>query len=102
MFNKRPICSPGVKRLYDEFDLKRSAIIYTEFNLEGHRQRMAEKHPGWTFKQLNNVLYWQGKARKNLRTFVNKVHNEYRNIHRITYCHAACDYNCPYGILKLW
>lgn len=86
MFGKRPICSPDVKRLDDEFNLKKSAILYTEFNLEGHHRRMAEKHPMWTFKQLNNVLYWQQKARRNLRIFVSKVHQEYRGIKRITYC----------------
>lgn len=42
-------------------------IVYVEFDLETHVEKMRIKHPKWTERQLRNVLYWQGAQRAKLR-----------------------------------
>jgi hypothetical protein len=41
-----------------------------------HIARMKEKHPHWTQRQCANCLYWQGRARKQLREKVKKFLKE--------------------------
>ncbi len=45
-------------------------LIYNEFNLELHAQKMKVNHPSWSGRQCRCVLYWQGTARKQLREYV--------------------------------
>lgn len=40
--------------------------VTEEFDLKGHAEMMAEKHPNWTDRQCRNLLYWQGGVRKRL------------------------------------
>lgn len=42
-------------------------IVYNEFNLEAHAQRMKSKHPHWSDRQCRCVLYWQSTSRKQLK-----------------------------------
>lgn len=44
--------------------------MWVNFDLGAHMRKMAERHPGWTDRQLRNVLYWQGTARAELRRSV--------------------------------
>lgn len=61
-------CPPISPYFTELFDLEKDIyFIFSEFDLEGHINSMKIKHPNWTDKQLRNVLYWQGKARKELR-----------------------------------
>lgn len=34
-------------------------IVYGEFNLQEHMEKMKKAHPKWTEIQLRNLLYWQ-------------------------------------------
>ena len=55
--------------MFDSFyDLsKRVVAIYNNFDFKGHVDRMREKHPDWSKRQLECCLYWQGTARKELK-----------------------------------
>ena len=61
-------CPSGVPMFDSFYDLsKRIYAIYNKFNFKGHVDRMKEKHPDWSKRQLECCLYWQGTARKNLK-----------------------------------
>jgi len=69
----RQKCPPQTKL----FDLKYAAsnggvwyVVWNVFDLAAHREHMRAKHPTWTERQLVNCLYWQGTARKQLRSVV--------------------------------
>lgn len=72
-FNKREGCPMGNRNINEILDLtKESFIVGVTFDLEGHRKKMKNKHPNWSYRQLNNVLYWQGSVVKELYRVVNK------------------------------
>jgi len=41
--------------------------VYNRFDLAHHVRRMRRRHPEWSERQLRCCLYWQSKARKQLR-----------------------------------
>ena len=47
-----------------------------EFDLEAHAKNMKAKHPDWSKRQCECVLYWQGHVRKILREKAEKVCSE--------------------------
>ena len=44
-----------------------SIVVWNVFAFGKHVERMRERHPSWTQRQLACCLYWQGTARKQLR-----------------------------------
>lgn len=61
-------CPPGVPMFDVFYDLSKSVYaIYNKFDFKGHVDRMRMKHPGWSRRQLECCLYWQGTARKKLK-----------------------------------
>ncbi len=61
-------CPPGVPMFDSFYDLSKSIYaIYNVFDFKGHVDRMREKHPDWSKRQLECCLYWQGSARKRLK-----------------------------------
>lgn len=42
-------------------------LVYSEFNLEAHAQRMKEEHSDWTERQCRNLLYWQPTSKRQMR-----------------------------------
>ena len=72
-FAKCSRCPPKVGLLTDVYDLSRGSwVIWTEFDLGAHVQKMREKHPNWSAAQLECCLYWQGIARKKLALEIGK------------------------------
>jgi hypothetical protein len=59
-------CATVARRL-DTFTRPHYTLIWTEFDLAAHVERMRAKHPRWSDRQCRCVLYWQGTARKALR-----------------------------------
>jgi len=51
--------------------------VVEEYDLEAHAARQAEKHQGWTYKQLRNPRHWQRGVMKRLRE------KAYRNSNRL-------------------
>ncbi len=50
--------------------------VLVEFDLQRHSLIMQTKHPDWTKRQCQNLLYWQGKVRSALRK---KAYDDYPN-----------------------
>lgn len=82
-YNKSDICPPHVKymdnltQIYNHF-----YIIYAIFNLERQRKRMLRKHPNWSIRQANCLLYWQGSVKKQLKKCILKIYerNKEKNL----------------------
>lgn len=67
-WNKKSGCPPQAKKIVDIIDLNNSVFaIWNRFNIGEHISNMQIKHPEWTEYQLRCCLYWQGRARKNLK-----------------------------------
>ncbi|KKM13330.1 hypothetical protein LCGC14_1717270 [marine sediment metagenome] len=92
-FNKRSDCPPKALLLHKILDLSKPIyVVYNIFNLYGHVKSMRNKYPNWSQRQLENCLYWQGKARKQLRIRVNNFLKNNENQH-VLYCPEACGVN---------
>ena len=67
-YGKKKGCPPGVP-MFDSFYVLSKPVyaIYNVFDFKGHVDRMREKHPSWSKRQLECCLYWQGSARKRLK-----------------------------------
>ena len=77
-FNKRQDCPPFAPLFDCYFDISKPVYaIYHAFDIKAHSDRMQQKHPDWTDKQINCVLYWQGSARKQLTSKINCFLMEY-------------------------
>jgi len=67
-FGKRASCPPQCKLLEDEFDLKQGFwVVWVNFDFETHRNKMLQKHPNWSQRQIDCCLYWQGKVKSQLK-----------------------------------
>lgn len=70
-YNKKKRCPPKARYFGDYFDLNKPFYaIINVFDLKSHAERMRQKHPNWSEKQLRNLLYWQPAARKELKKAV--------------------------------
>lgn len=56
---------PLIDKILD-FD-KEIFLIYVNYNVWEHAERMKEKHPNWTEGQLYNIRQWQGTPRSWLK-----------------------------------
>ena len=63
-------------------------VIFTQFDLAKHVERLQRKHPEWTERQLYCCLFWQGKARKNLKEEIDKFKRMFTK-HQV--------FVCPFG-----
>ncbi|MDD3102408.1 MAG: hypothetical protein PHE59_04670 [Patescibacteria group bacterium] len=63
-FGKKSDCPPNLPLITKVFDFgQKIYLIYTEFDLAAHAERMLKMHPDWSEHQIYCVLYWQSKAR---------------------------------------
>jgi predicted metal-binding protein len=71
---KRPSCPPRAPLLTETLRLDRPVwVVWNRFDLAAHVERLREKHPGWSWRQLSCCLYWQGGARKKLNAEIKKM-----------------------------
>jgi len=62
-------CPPAAPRIEDFMDLGQSVyLIWNRYPFGEHVRRMRVKHPEWSQRQLECCLYWQGTARKQLKS----------------------------------
>jgi len=74
---KKKDCPPFAPLVTDVLDFNKSIYaIYNIFNYKSHVEKMREKHPKWSDRQVKCVLYWQPKARKQLKEKI-KYFSEY-------------------------
>jgi predicted metal-binding protein len=72
-YNKRPTCPPQAALIENIIDLSRRVyVIWTVFDFGLHKQQMKYLHPDWSKRQCECCLYWQSKARKELRNEIEK------------------------------
>lgn len=101
-FKKRWSC-PGYAPFL--FDLLKPPfhVVWNRFHLGAHVERMREKHPNWSYRQLSCCLYWQNTARRQLRALVSVV--KYDSL--VLYVPEACGVNvtatmAPQGVELEW
>ncbi len=71
-YNRRDICPPRAPLLDKLIDMAKPVFcIINKFDLKAHAEIMKKRHPNWSEKQVYCCLYWQGRARKQLRLKVN-------------------------------
>lgn len=74
-YGKKAGCPPSILLLDKIFALNEPVFaIYNIFDFGGHVQKMGERHPGWTQRQCECCLYWQGTARKQLRQEIQRFY----------------------------
>ena len=79
--NKKGSCPPHCPRIEDAIDLsKKVYCIYNVFPIGEHMDKMKKKYPDWTIYQLRCCLYWQPKARKQLREKIKLFIKQHRNL----------------------
>ena len=87
-WNERHECPPIAPMLGDVWDLEKPVyLICNAFDFKAHTDRMREKHSEWSDRQVECCRYWQGTARKQLRTKVKSFPHEGM---RVLYCPEAC------------
>lgn len=70
-WNKKKGCPPNCPCITQTLDLDKTVwAIYNVFDFGAHVARMRAKHPEWSDRQVECCLYWQGTARKQLRSRV--------------------------------
>jgi len=91
-FGKNPYCPPTAPLIEDWLgDYRQAWFICLAFNLKEHREAMLAKHPKWTNRQANCLLYWQPKVNKALKLAVS--HFAVNRLNGITYCPEAMGLN---------
>lgn len=77
-YGKKNTCPPKAPFWSEVYHLGATVfVIWNCFDFAGHIQRMKQKHPNWSQRQLECCLYWQPKARKALREIINKFREKY-------------------------
>lgn len=67
-YNKKKDCPPNAQLFDSVFNISKPIYaIYNVFNFKRHVERMRDKHPDWSKRQLECCLYWQPTARKELK-----------------------------------
>jgi predicted metal-binding protein len=74
-YNKGEFCPPKAPIYTLDSFMKYESIelIYVIFPLKEYVQAMQKEHPLWTNKQLHNVLYWQGNAKKQIKDKIERL-----------------------------
>jgi len=76
-YNKKDGCPPNLPHLNDILNFnKKIYLIYTDFDIGKHAERMKKLHKGWSERQAYCCLYWQPKARKMQRAEEEKCKKE--------------------------
>lgn len=100
-------CPPKAPPLHRVIDLEKTVFaVVSAFDIGSHILRMKSKHPDWTDRQLRNVLYWQGTARKKLRGGIAQLVAEHGGLVVLT-CPEACGLMVtktvePLGVTLSW
>jgi len=64
-YKKKDGCPPGLPLIDKLIDFEREIyVIYTEFEIGKHAEKMKANLPNWSEKKLYCCLYWQPRARK--------------------------------------
>lgn len=88
-FGKKEGCPPKAKKFEDVFDTTKPIYaIVNVFDLKSHADKMKEKHPNWSERQIYCCLYWQKTARKQLLEGIKEFLKEHKG-YTVTTCPEA-------------
>jgi hypothetical protein len=77
-FGKRSDCPPAAPSFFSHFDPGSPVYaVIADFDIAAHAERMRERHPEWSNRQLHCCLYWQGSVRKTLREGLKRFFDEH-------------------------
>ncbi len=83
-YNKKDGCPPNSRLLWDVISQDNDIhAIFNVFDFAEHVRRMKRKHPQWSGRQCRCCLYWQPKARKQLRAKIEEFKEQYSGFHII-------------------
>lgn len=83
-FGKKDGCPPDMPLLAEALDCQEPAwAIYNVFPIGEHAARMRAKHPEWSDAQVYCCLYWQPRARKQLRAHIKEFMQQHRGLRLI-------------------
>lgn len=71
-FGKKAGCPPTVPRFDRVFSDVEVWAVWNEFDFAAHVKKMRAKHPDWSQRQVECCLYWQGTARKQLKSEIRR------------------------------
>ena len=81
-WNKKLGCPPTCRRVDHVLDLSQPIYaIYNAFDFATHTAKMRAKHPDWSQRQVECCLYWQGTARKTLRSLFIEFRKAHPGLH---------------------
>lgn len=84
-YAKKRNCPPNCGLISELIDIGKSVyVIWNVFDFLGHTQRMRTKHPNWSKRQIECCLYWQPKARKQLKVEIAKFLDDFKGYKIIT------------------
>lgn len=79
-YGKKKGCPPLTPIIYEILDLSKPVFaIWNVFDFAEHCKRMQAKHLQWSKRQIECCLYWQPKARKQLKNKITKFLSEWPN-----------------------
>jgi predicted metal-binding protein len=71
-YGKRPDCPPNTPFFDEVYDTDDVIFVGCQFDFKNYLEGMKQKHPTWSDRQLRNVIYWQGQAKKVLTAEIEK------------------------------
>ena len=87
-------CPPGARPPHKLIDLDDEVLLVAvSFNPAGHAAEMRRRHPRWSDRQCRNLLYWQGRVKKQLREAAQAVLESRGSGFRSVDCPEACGVN---------
>lgn len=100
-FGKKATCPPAVKCFEEVFNMAQPFYaIWTTFPFGEHVAKMKAIHPDWSSRQLECCLYWQGTARKKLKTEIARFKSGHPNLF-VTTCPEAMGVNVTATMAKI-
>ena len=101
-YGKRDSCPPKVWRWDESFrHNSKCTVIWITFPFGKHVTKMQFKHPDWSKRQLECCLYWQGTARKALRSEVGRFLSQSSNTWTVFYVPEAHGVNVTSTMAEL-
>ncbi|NIP51479.1 MAG: hypothetical protein GWN94_10560 [Phycisphaerae bacterium] len=77
-YEKKEGCPPCAPAIVDLIDLDLPVwAIWNEFDFKGHCRKMRKLYPHWSKRRIECCLYWQPKARKQLKKTIERFHAWY-------------------------
>lgn len=92
-YNKKDGCPPKALIFNELIDISKTVYaVYNKFDFGKHVQKMRNKHPAWSKRQVECCLYWQPRARSQLKEGIASFLMEHPGLF-VVKCPEACGVN---------